>query len=81
VSTLTRGHVHFIGLTKSAEPEILSFTQSLKSKYAFIKFLCIYSQEVYNLCKFKYIYIKNLVLAAKNPVSTRNVPGRQGGFH
>jgi hypothetical protein len=60
---------------------MLSFAKSLKSDNTFIKFLCIYSQKVYNLCKLNYLYIKNLVLPAKNPVSTRNVPGRQGGFH
>jgi len=81
VSTLTISHVHLIALAKSAEPEMLSFAKSLKINNTFIKFLYIYSEKVYLLCNFNYIYIKKLVLPAKNPVSTRNLPGRQGGFH
>jgi hypothetical protein len=70
-----------MGLAKSAEPQMLSFAQSLKINNTFIKFLCIYPEKVYFLCNLNYIYIKKLVLPAKHPVSTRNLPGRQGGFH
>jgi hypothetical protein len=34
-----------MALAKSAEPEMLSFAESLKSNYTFIKFLCIYSPK------------------------------------